>query len=107
MTRRPGAGRARRAAARPCLDPRRVAVAFVGAEAVLLDLRTYRATRANPVAAHAVALLDGTRSVGAIARALATAFGVSGDRALGDLGRLLAALEDRGFLRSRRRPVAG
>jgi hypothetical protein len=93
--------------ARPCLDPRRVAVASIGEEAVLLDLRTYRATRANPAGASAVALLDGTRTVPAIARAVAADFGVSGARALADLCQLLVALERRGFLRLRRRPVAG
>ena len=100
MTRRPDPGRAGRPGARPCLDPRRVAVAFVGGEAVLLDLRTYRATRANPVAARVVALVDGARTVPAIARALAAEFGVTGARARGDVRRLLADLERRGFVRA-------
>jgi hypothetical protein len=74
-----------------------------GDEAVLLDLRTYRATRANPVAARALALLDG-RPAAAVARTLAADFGVSGARARGDVGRLLVDLGRHGFLRAATRP---
>jgi hypothetical protein len=93
MTRAP-----RRRARGPRLDPTRVAVVRCGDEAVLLDLRTYRATRANPVAARALASLDGTRTAPAIARVLAREFGVPASRTLDDVRRLLAELERRGVL---------
>ncbi len=97
----------RRAVRGPRLDRGRVAVAFLGDEAVLLDLRTYRATRANAVAAFVIALADGTHPVAAIARAVAVEFGVAAARARADVTALLAALARRGLLAPRRGPRAG
>ena len=93
-------GRAARGthAARPRLDPRRVAVAFVGAEAVLFDLRTYGATRANAAAASILRLADGRRDEAALAAALTAAFGVPLRRARDDVRHLVRALARRGFL---------
>ena len=87
-----------RPAARPRLDPRRVAVARLGAEAVLLDLQTYRATRANAAAALILRLANGCRDEAALAAALAAEFDLGPRRARADVRRLLRALQRRGFL---------
>jgi hypothetical protein len=101
MARPPG----RRTARGPRLDRSRAAVARCGGEAVLLDLRTYRATRANAVAARVIALADGTRTASAIARVVAADFAVAPARARADVRRLLDALDRRGFLRRGGGPV--
>jgi hypothetical protein len=84
--------------ARPRLDPDRAAVAFVGDEAVILDLRDYRAFRANGSAALALRLMDGRRTSTAIARALTRAFAAPAAVVRGDLRRWLAELARRGLL---------
>ncbi|MBI5480009.1 MAG: PqqD family peptide modification chaperone [Deltaproteobacteria bacterium] len=75
-----------------------MAVASVGAEAVLLDLQTYDAARANAAAALILRLADGRRDEAALATALAAAAGVPLRRARDDVRRLVRALARRGFL---------
>jgi len=75
-----------------------VAVARLGAEAVLLDLQTYRATRANAAAALILRLANGCRDEAALAAALAAEFGVPLRRAQNDVRQLVGALARRGLL---------
>jgi len=88
----------RRAARGPRLDPDRVAVAYCGDEAVLLDLTTYATTAANRTAALVLGAADGSRDEAGLARTLAAACGLPRRRARADVRRLLGALRRRGAL---------
>jgi hypothetical protein len=83
----------------PRLDRRRVALVPCGDEAVLFDLRTYGATRANAAAAWVLRRLDGRRRSRTLAAGLSAAFAIAPRRARGDLDRLLGELRRRGLLR--------
>jgi hypothetical protein len=64
----------------------------VAGEAVLLDLHRRRLMGLNPVGSFVFGLLDGTRPVRALADAVSERFGVSPERALGDVGTFLGLL---------------
>jgi hypothetical protein len=70
----------------------------VQGEAVLLDLQGRRIMGLNPVGSFAFGLVDGRRSVGDLAVAIAARFGIGEERALADVAAFLGDLRARGLL---------
>jgi hypothetical protein len=70
----------------------------VEGEAVLLDLHGKRLVGLNAVGSFVFPLLDGARTVGALAAAVAERFGVARERAEADVKVFLADLGRRGFV---------
>lgn len=84
-------------AAVPRIAPR-CAWQVVEGEAVLLDLHGRRIMGLNAAGSLAFGLVDGKRSVGELAAAVAARFGIARERALADLAAFLGALRARGLL---------
>ena len=76
----------------------RCAWQVVGEEAVLLDLQGRRVLGLNRVGSFVFPLLDGARTVAALAALVAERFGVEARRAEADLRTFLAELAGRGFV---------
>jgi len=76
----------------------RCAWQVVEGEAVLLDLHGRRVVGLNPVGSFVFGLLDGARTVAALASSVAERFGVELSRAEADVRAFLAELEGRGFV---------
>jgi hypothetical protein len=70
----------------------------VDGEAVLLDLLGRRIMGLNPVGSFVFGLVDGGRTVGGLAAAVAARFGVSEERALADVASFLGDLRSRGLV---------
>jgi hypothetical protein len=70
----------------------------VEGEAVLMDLHGRRIMGLNPVGSFVFGLIDGVRTVEALAAAVAERFQVDAERARADVGAFLGELRRRGLV---------